>query len=67
VDCVTIPETSSLGAAVFARCLVEPEPGLVALADEMKPSVRRIEPGAGSTAAKAMLHEYISAHRNFSP
>jgi sugar (pentulose or hexulose) kinase len=66
VDCVTIPETSSLGAAVFARCLVEPETGLVALADEMKPPVRRVEPGAGSLAARARLHEYISAHEYFS-
>ncbi len=62
VDCVTIPETSSLGAAVLARGLVEPEQGLVALADEMKPPVRRVEPGSGSTAAREMLHEYISSH-----
>jgi xylulokinase len=62
VDCVTIPETSSLGAAVLARGLVEPKPGLVALADEMKPPVRRVEPGSGSTAAREMLHEYISSH-----
>ena len=62
VDCVTIPETSSLGAAVLARGLVEPNPGLAALADEMKPPVRRVEPGSGSTAAREMLREYISSH-----
>ena len=44
VDCVAIPETSSLGAAVLARGLVEPKPGLACLADEMKPAVRRVEP-----------------------
>ena len=65
VDCVMVPETSSLGAAVFARGLVEPGPGLAALADEMKPPLRRVQPGAGSAAAQARLHEYISAHEYF--
>jgi xylulokinase len=58
VDCVEVPETSSLGAAVFARSLVEPGAGLVELADAMKPRMRRIEPGAGSAEARSRLQEY---------
>jgi sugar (pentulose or hexulose) kinase len=65
VDCVMVPETSSLGAAVFARGLVEPGSSLAALADEMKPPLRHVQPGAGSAAAQARLHEYISAHEYF--
>jgi sugar (pentulose or hexulose) kinase len=61
VDCVAIPETSSLGAGILARCLVEPRRGLVALADEMRPSVRRVEPGPGSHAARAVLEEYLAS------
>ncbi len=63
VDCVAVPETSSLGAAVLARCLVEPGTGLAALADAMRPALRRVEPGAGSSTARAMLEEYIDSLR----
>ena len=61
VDCVTIPETSSLGAAVFARALVEPGTGLVALSDAMKPPVRRIDPGPGMTGASSRLQDYLAS------
>jgi xylulokinase len=60
VDCVAITETSSLGAAILARCLVEPDTGLAALADHMRPPVRRVEPGQGSPAARAILEEYLA-------
>lgn len=61
VDCVTVPETSSLGAAMLARGLVEPEAGLAKLADAMKPPLRRVVPGPGAVAAHARLEEYISS------
>ena len=61
VDCVDVPETSSLGAAVLARALVEPDAGLVELADAMKPPVRRIEPGPGKAEARTRLEEYLTA------
>ena len=60
VDCVDVPETSSLGAAIFARSLVEPGAGLVELADAMKPRSRRIEPGAGKAEGRTRLAEYLS-------
>jgi len=59
VDCVTIPETSSLGAAMCARALVEPDVGLVELADAMKPPARRVEPGPGKAEARERLEEYL--------
>jgi xylulokinase len=59
VDCVTIPETSSLGAAMFARALVEPDAGLVGLSDGMKPPMRRVQPGPGTSEARARLEEYL--------
>ena len=61
VDCVDVPETSSLGAAVFARSLVEPGTGLVVLADAMKPRSRRIEPGTGMAEARGRLEEYLQS------
>ena len=60
VDCVSIPETSSLGAAILGRLLVEPQPGLAPLAEQMRPSVRRVEPGSGTPAARAVLEEYLA-------
>jgi sugar (pentulose or hexulose) kinase len=63
VDCVTIPETSSLGAAVFARSLVEPGTGLVALSDAMKPPVNGIDPGSGMAEARGRLQEYLASCR----
>jgi xylulokinase len=61
VDCVTVPETSSLGAAVLARGLAEPEAGLVELADAMKPPLRRVAPGPGAAEAQARLEEYLGS------
>lgn len=61
VDCVAIPETSSLGAAILARCLVQPDVGLAALADRMRPPVRRVLPGPGAEAARAVLSEYLES------
>ena len=46
VDCSTLTEASSLGAAVLARLLLEPASDLAALADAMKPPMRRVLPGA---------------------
>jgi len=60
VDCVTIPETASLGAAMLARGLVEPDTGLVTLTDRMGPPVRRVDPGPGSPAARERLQEYLA-------
>jgi xylulokinase len=59
VDCMTVPETSSVGAAVLARLLVEPGASLVALADAMRPPARRVEPGPGREAARARYERYL--------
>jgi sugar (pentulose or hexulose) kinase len=61
VDCVAIAETSSLGAAVFARALVEQGSALVELADVMKPPALRIEPGVGRAEARSRLEAYLAA------
>jgi hypothetical protein len=58
---MTIPETSSLGAAVLAHALVEPSAGLVELADAMKPPTRRINPGVGMLEAHKRLEEYLQS------
>jgi len=60
VDCVSIPETSAHGAAILGRLLVERDGRLAALADRMRPPVRRVEPGGGSAAARAVLEEYLA-------
>ncbi len=61
VDCVAVPETSSLGAAIFARSLVEPTAGIVPLADAMKSCSRRVEPGPEMAAAHGRLEEYLQS------
>lgn len=60
VDCVAVPETSALGAAMFARMLVEPGTPLVALSDAMAPRLRRVEPGAGREEARVRLERYLA-------
>jgi xylulokinase len=59
VDCMTVPETSSVGAAVLARLLVEPGASLVALSDAMRPEARRVEPGPDAPAARGRLERYL--------
>jgi xylulokinase len=61
VDCASLPETSSLGAAVFARHMVSAATPLAALADAMKPPMRRVIPGPGQAAARRLSHEYSAA------
>ncbi len=66
VDCSALPETGSLGAAVLARLIAPAEgggspPALAALADEMKPKLRRVAPGPGRAAAAARLREYAAS------
>ena len=60
VDCATLPETSSLGAAILARKLVEPARGLAELADVMKPPMQRVEPGQGREQGARRLEEYLA-------
>jgi sugar (pentulose or hexulose) kinase len=59
VDCVAASDTSSLGAAVLARALVEEGADLAELSSAMKPRVTRVEPGPGTTAARARFEEYL--------
>jgi xylulokinase len=59
VDCMTVPETSSVGAAVFARMLVEPRALLVDLSAAMVPRSRRVGPGPGAPDARARLAAYL--------
>jgi sugar (pentulose or hexulose) kinase len=61
VDCATLPETSSLGAAMLARKLVEPARGLVELSDVMKPPMQRVQPGQGREQAARRFEEYLAA------
>jgi xylulokinase len=63
VDCAAAPDTSSLGAAVLARALVERGADLAELADAMKPAVVRVEPGPGRSEAQARFREYLQAVR----
>jgi sugar (pentulose or hexulose) kinase len=63
VDCVAVSETSSLGAAVFARLLVEPRAGFLSLADAMKPRSRRVEPGSGAADASVRLAAYMKSSK----
>ncbi len=58
VDCALLPETSSLGAAMLARKLVEPGRGLVEIAQDMKPSMRSVTSTDGGRAGAARLEEY---------
>jgi xylulokinase len=59
-DCTLLPETSSLGAAVLARKLVERGSGLAELADVMKPGIRRVMPSGLDAGAGARLEDYIA-------
>ncbi len=61
VDCISLPETSSLGAAMLARALVDPGLSLVSISDSMLPPSARVEPGPGSSEAAARLEEYLLA------
>ena len=61
VDCASLAETSSLGAAVFARHMVSPGAPLAALADSMKPSMRRVSPGPGLRDARQRSGEYAAS------
>ena len=70
VDCVTVPETSSIGAAVFARGLVEPAPGLAALADrdEAAPAPRAAGRWSGRGAgAPARVHQRTRVFQRVAP
>ncbi len=60
VDCALQSETSSLGAAVLARRMVDPAEPLATLASRMKPETRSFAPGTGRDEAAARLAEYLS-------
>ena len=61
VDCAMVSETSSLGAAIFARGLLEPGRGLAELSEAMKPQIRGIAPGANHGEAAQRLRQYIAS------
>jgi glycerol kinase len=61
IDCSSQPETSSIGAAICARKLLEPGHDLARLAARMKPQIRRIAPGVGREEAARRFEEYVSA------
>jgi xylulokinase len=65
VDCSTLAETGSLGAAVLARSLLEPGAGLAALADAMKPPMRRLLPGPEAEQARQRRDEYVASLRPY--
>jgi len=59
VDCASEPETSAIGAAILGRVLVVPETPIWTLADGMKPSVRRVEPGENREIGARLQQEYL--------
>ena len=61
VDCASLAETGSLGAAVFARGMVSPGVPLAVLADSMKPDMRRVAPGPGRADAEQRRRQYIQS------
>lgn len=58
VDCAAGAEMSALGAAVVARALAEPGTPLGAVAREMVPAFKRVEPGDGRPAMAAQMERY---------
>jgi len=60
VLCSALAETTCLGAAVLARVLLEPRSDLAAMADAMKPSMRRVSPGPDAGPAKVRLQRYLA-------
>jgi xylulokinase len=67
VECARLAETSSLGAAILARKLAEPDADLAALSDAMKPSMRSVKPGAGASESAQRLDRYIRGFSKGSP
>lgn len=61
VDCASLAETGSLGAAIFARAMTSPDIPLAALADAMKPSMRRVAPGEACRDARQRSDQYVSS------
>jgi xylulokinase len=61
IECAAVSETSSLGAAMFARKLREPKRGLAELSSEMKPQIRSIVPSANAGEYTQMLKQYIAS------
>ncbi len=61
VDCLCETEVSAVGAAVIARCLVEPTADPVDLAQEMSLPSRRIEPGTQAPTYRRLLSEYLAS------
>ncbi len=61
VDCASLAETSSLGAAVLARHMLSPDLPLAALADGMKPPMRRVAPGPGQAEARSRSDRYAAS------
>jgi xylulokinase len=61
VDCALLPETSSLGAAILARKLTEPDIGLGRLSDAMKPPMRQVLPGREREEAAQRLEDYLAS------
>jgi xylulokinase len=61
VDCAALAETSSLGAAIFARAMVTPHAPLASLAEAMRPALRRVDPGSGRAEGRERCEDYISS------
>jgi xylulokinase len=61
VDCAERADTSSLGAAIFARSMVSPGVPLADLADAMKPPMRRVAPGPGQAEARRRSSQYAAS------
>jgi xylulokinase len=61
VDCASLSETSSIGAAISARAMVTPGVPFASLSDAMRPAVRRVSPGSSSAQARQRSEEYASS------
>ncbi len=63
VAAVTEPAVSALGAAILARAMVEPGPGLRELAEGLSSASRRFLPGPDAPAYRGLLERFIEGLR----
>lgn len=63
VSCIAVSAISAFGAAVIARAMVEPQPDLAALARNLAPESRSVEPAANVPVYGELLARYLEAFR----
>lgn len=61
VDCLEAADVSALGAAVVARCLLEPRTPVAEISRSMVPPSRSVVPGPGRALYADVLQDYLRA------